>query len=688
MLPTRYVPRLQSTIVTAMDMTHSDTLKNPERLAALARAGVMDAPAEESFDRMTRLAALMLRAPVSLASFVDDHRQFFKSRFGEIAEPWMSARQTPLTHSFCQHVVSTGMPFVVEDARVHPLVKDNLAIEDLGVIAYVGVPILSPEGVVLGSFCVIDTQARSWNAEEIAVLTDLGRSIDAEIALRQAKEAAEEASLAKSEFLANMSHEIRTPMNAVIGMTELILETELTAEQREFVETVRASGDALLEIINDILDLSRIEAGQLELGVHPFHVCDTVDGPMRALGFRARQKELEFRATVHPGVPKALVGDLGRIRQVLVNLVGNAIKFTPRGGVYVDVATAGREQGRVIMRFSVRDTGIGIAADRQRAVFEPFTQEDSSTTRRFGGTGLGLSISQNLARLMGGRIWLESELGVGSVFHVELPLPEAESGTVVPAAPGAAPTAGARSLRVLLADDNPVNQLVAKRMLETDGHTVTVVGTGREALDALAGASFDLALMDVQMPDMDGLEAARAQREREAVGGERIPIVALTAHAMSGDRERCLAAGMDGYLSKPLRLADLRSALARHARPGPAPEPRDAGGPSAVSTRELLDAMGGDEELLREVAAIWLNEGAGMIGDVRRAVEAERADLLEQTAHKVKGAALAMGAAEVARASRALEELGRAGKAGPAAGPLLSAFESAAEALSRVLSRL
>ena len=696
---------------------------------------------------------------------------------------------------------------VLSDARI----RDREWAAREGLVAFAGYPLIIEQRLV-GAMALFAREPLSSPAlDALGVVADsiaLGIvRLQAQVAQEKARLAALAASRAKTEFLANVSHEIRTPMNGIIGMTELALDTDLTPRQREYLSLVKSSADSLLTVINDVLDFSKIEAGKLGLDPAPFALRETVEKTLKTLAIRAHAKGLELACRVSPDVPDALVGDDNRLRQVLVNLVGNAIKFTDHGEVVVNVALEDTAEKGVVVRFCIADTGIGIPVDKLQSIFEPFEQVDGSTTRRFGGTGLGLAISSKLVEMMGGRIGVDSKPAVGTTFwftstlgiqsegarsrgptellrldglpilivddnatnlmilsevlsnwgaqpvavrdgpaaleamrsrmargrpfaivlidgmmpemdglglarHIrndpsiagvlllmltssgppedddvcrELQisdcltkpvrqsellnalmkalagnaLPHVQPGQRSPGEDRAGPVALDACLRVLLAEDHPVNQKVAVRMLERMGHSVVVASDGLEALEALECHDFDVVLMDLQMPRMDGFEALRAIRQREAGTGCRTHVAALTAHAMQGDRDRCLEAGFDNYLSKPVRQSELQAALkAVHRTAEVAPHP---------VVDALNDICGGDDEFARELSTSFLESAPRCLAGIEEALHSGDARKLAEEAHGLKGISRTIGALDQATACAALEQAARRGDLGLAA---------------------
>jgi signal transduction histidine kinase/CheY-like chemotaxis protein len=538
-----------------------------ERLEALRRYEILDSAAEQAYDDITLMASHIAGTPIAVISLIDRDRQWFKSKVG------LTGSETPRDLAFCAHAILTpDAPLLVPDATREDRFADNLLVTGPPHIRfYFGVPLVTSDRMALGTLCAIDLKPRNLGPEQVQALQALSRQVMKLLELRRnaaelrqaysdlerARDEAQAASRAKSMFLASMSHDIRTPIAGVLGTAELLLDTELSAEQREHVENLRVSADSLLGLINDILDLSKVEAGKLELDPYELPIRPFVEDVLRIVAFPAHQKGLNLTSRVEEAVPGAVILDGARVRQILVNLLGNAIKFTAQGEVALDVSSGGGE-----LTFSVRDTGPGIPASRQQGIFDAFAQADRTVARRFGGTGLGLTISKRLVEAMGGCIRLESEPGRGSVFQFSIPAAKAGGGTAGRPAEPEAPSE-VKPLTVLVAEDHPVIQRILALQLKKQGHTAEIVRNGREAFEAVQARRFDAVLMDVEMPEMDGLEATAAIRRWEAGTGRHIPILAMTAHAMAEDERRCLDAGMDGYLSKPVRPAELFGELRR-----------------------------------------------------------------------------------------------------------------------------
>lgn len=533
--------------------------------------------------------------------------------------------------------------------------------------------------------------------ERTAELSRINAGLEAEIARRKqiereltaAREFAETANRARSEFLATVSHEIRTPLNGVLGMTELLLDSGVSGEQEEFVRIAHRSARKLLEIINDILDMAQLEAGRLALNAVAFELAPCVEEALQTFRDQARSKGLRMTVDVAPP-PGLLVGDAERLKQILGNLVSNAVKFTDHGEIRIRVSHRVWFPGEILLRIEVADTGVGIPPEARSRLFQPFSLVDASLTRSFGGAGLGLAISRQLVQLMGGEIDFTSQFRRGSTFWVEVPMevrPGAEA-TRGAAAVSPQPAAAGRC-RVLVVDDNALNREIATHLLARLGLAADHAASGLEAIQAVSRGSYDAILMDCQMPQLDGYEATRQIRRREAGGPTRVPIVALTANVLPGDRQLCLDAGMDDYLTKPVRLERLAAVLRRWI-PLEAPPPATAAAapgaappaaPQRVVDRErALAAVGGDMELLRELAGMFQRDAEQMLARVRAEAARGDAEAMWKAAHSLKGALASFGAQSVFETAQRAESIGRSGD--------LSSAPEVLQALARGMAQL
>ena len=632
----------------------------PLRLAALKALNILDTEAERDFDDIVELASRICRTPVSLITLIDEDRQWFKANKG------FPASETSRDVSFCAHAIHADAPMVVSDARKDQRFSDNpLVTANPGINFYAGIPLHSDTGVPLGTLCVIDHRPRELTEEQLFLLEALSKQVESllklrlkiyeadrlnkalnteirerkklELALIDARKLAEESSKAKEVFLANMSHEIRTPMNAIVGMLGQLAKTPLTAEQQFYLTTVHAAADNLLVIINDILDLSKIEAGKLTIEHIDFALAQVVDRAAQVMQHRAEEKGLLLtRSCLDARLWPVLSGDPHRLNQVLLNLLSNAIKFTNHGFVNISCRVVNESGAQQVVQLQVKDSGVGMEEDYQNTLFEKFTQEDGSITRRYGGTGLGMSISKELVELMGGTIAVESQKNRGTTVSVTIPfekgtnaaLPEQETERVEPAL--------LSGKKILIADDNEMNRLVAATILGHYGALTREAQHGGEAVDLLRQEAFDAVLMDVQMPVMDGLEATALIRQQMS---SSLPIIALTAFALKGDDEKLLEAGMSDYLSKPFTEDQLLQVLSRwlkKAPPGEGEAQKQEGPEALYNLEQLRHIARGNGAFVQKMTDLFVEQGVASVREMQDAYRAGDFERVSGVAHRLK----------------------------------------------------
>jgi signal transduction histidine kinase/DNA-binding response OmpR family regulator len=671
-----------------------------DRLAALRAYDILDTNAEQAFDDLTLIASQICQTPVALITLVDEQRQWIKSKVG------VDLTETSRESAFCAHTIMDNQVMEVTDATQDERFADNaLVADDPNIRFYAGAPLITPEGYALGSLCAVDDKPGQLSDEQREALSALSRQVVSQLELRrsavererarhavlQAKESAESANKAKSDFLANMSHEIRTPLTAIMGYADVLRDGQQSGQQyEEAAKIIRSSSEHLLGIINDVLDLSKIEAGEMaaeRIATSPWQIISEVASNIRV---RATKKDLAFEVMHNPPLPELVQSDPTRLRQILMNLCDNAVKFTGSGVVRLitGMTEVDDQLGRPRLQFDVIDSGKGMTAEQVDGLFQAFQQGDASTTREYGGTGLGLNISKRLAQMLGGDIKVQSQVGRGTVFTLTVdpgPLdqttmldqaPEEADDRALTGDPSKEKTRHRIDGRVLLAEDGHHNRNLLRLFLEQAGARVTEAENGRVAVERHAQAReanqpFDAVLMDMQMPELDGYDATRQIRQ----AGYEGPIIALTAHAMTGDRERCLRVGCSDYLSKPIKQPDLLKALADHLSSAAltSSQSESAGDPeneqtSAETTEADLQEKTDQppsgqtlqstqqDEAVQPFLDRFVADLPRQVAELEQLAQADDRDNLARTVHTLKGTAGTYGFDPIAKQASQLEQ--------------------------------
>lgn len=613
-----------------MPDTYPIPVNEKERLSALRRYNILDTLPEEEFNDIAKLVAYICNVPVAHVSFMAEDRQWFKATVG------FDAENVPRETTFCQYTILDSEMWVIPDAAKEPKLIGNPNVGGgFNVRFYAGIPLTSPDGYNIGTICAIDHEPKTINEDQKNALTILANHVISQLELRvknieldKQKEIAELAIYAKDSFLANMSHEIRTPLNAIIGFTELMAKTKLEPTQKEYIQNVQTAGENLMVIINDILDLSKIDTGNLIIESYPFNLKATLKHTYDLLKVKVAN-DIEFNLFLDADMPEVVVGDRGRLTQIVTNLAGNAIKFTQKGDITLSVKKLAETDTSYTLRFSVKDTGIGISQEKLGSIFERFTQAEESTTRRFGGTGLGLSIVKQLIELQNGEINVKSRPGAGSEFYFIMDFKKSDSKAEA-YSESEIVLHEQKKLSVLLCEDNILNQKLAKSVIDEFGFDLDIANNGEEGIAMFTQKHYDLVLMDLQMPVRDGYQTTEYLRcELKS----DVPIIAMTAHSLVGEQQKCYDIGMNGYVPKPFKQADL---LAEINRVLDAIIKEEKSRFKGIDLSYLLEMSCEDQDFINEMIYLFVNKIPNETDLLEKAIYEDDYESVKKIAHNMK----------------------------------------------------